>query len=158
MRYQVFCLKKLSSMLIFFIGSVVATSMAYAQSGDQMLRYYIGIDQPSPSKISSTVDLARQMFLQRGADNPSSIVRVYVAGEALDVLVKGQSPLEQTVTEFTGSGWDFGLIGCGEEVGDMRKNVEQGNTELLPTAELVDSCDNLIAKFQQEGWYSVNLP
>lgn len=158
MRYQVFFLNKFSAMVVYLIVSTMMAATVHAQSGDQMLRYYIGIDQPSPSKISSTVDLARQMFLQRGADNPSSIVRVYVAGEALDVLVKGASPLEQTVTEFSRSGWDFGLIGCGDAVGDMRKDVEEGTTELLPSAELVDSCDNLIAKFQQDGWYSVNLP
>lgn len=158
MRYQVLTLKKHLAVMAIFVVSTTTAVTGHAQSGDQMLRYYIGIDQPSPSNISSTVDLARQMFLQRGADNPSSIVRVYVAGEALDVLVKGASPLEQTVTEFSRSGWDFGLIGCGDAVGDMRKNVEEGTTELLPSAELVDSCDNLIAQFQQEGWYSVNLP
>ncbi len=155
MRYQVFQAREISLAFIIFIGTA---TLGHAQSGDQMLRYYMGIDQPNPAAISSTVDLARQMFLQRGADNPSSIVRVYVAGEALDMLIKGQSPIEQTVTEFTQSGWDFGLIGCGDAVGNMRRNVENGEQELLPTAELVDSCDSLIAKFQQEGWYSVNLP
>jgi|GEM_PF-6499986 len=151
-------MKRLVLKTIFFLFIGGGALQVSAQSGDQMLRYYMGIDEYSPGQISSTVDLARQMFLQRGADNPSSIVRVYVAGEAVDVLVKGESPLEQTIDEFSQSGWDFGLIGCGEEAENIRQNVAEGKVELLPSAELVDSCDSLIAKFQQEGWYSVNLP
>lgn len=142
----------IASVSFFGIASV------QAQSNDQMLRYYMALDGSSPGQISTTVDLARQMFLQRGEENPSSIVRIYVAGEALEVLFKGSSPLEQTVNEFRESGWDFGLIGCGDAAIDVRKNVENGEAELLPQAELVDSCDSLISQFQQEGWYSVNLP
>lgn len=142
----------------FFFMLVLTTPSILSAEEPSHAKVFMGIDQADEDQFGFALTFADKLLHDKRLLPQKPAVEVLVLGEAFSFLIEGKSSIDKKVKEFAAAKLDFKLVGCGKAVSTMKDYVKSGKVQLLPTVELVDSCDSRRAELIKAAWYEVEIP